>query len=327
MNRKESKPRSFPAVSILVGVLISLAVSNTGSAQGLDVTQVLLTNSRDYLNGVDENHYSYTISVMGAGITSVQVSNQDGIHSFNLASDGGQFDIQHTSYHTLAGLRTDFPTGDYTFNVNNGAMTFVLDFSGSAPTSVAGGMAPADGAAGVSLNPTLSWSAVPASAGIGLHTQIGNYEGASPLAQNICPFPTQTTSWTPSVGMNPSTGYDWEVDVANGNAYNETFGSDSFIAYAVVSWDNHSSFTTKACIPGDINGDGLVDVADYDIWAANVGMTGAAWSQGDLNGDGLVDVADYDIWAANVGQTAGAPEPVTLCILALGGLAILRRRN
>jgi hypothetical protein len=62
-------------------------------------------------------------------------------------------------------------------------------------------------------------------------------------------------------------------------------------------------------LPGDINGDGLVDVADYDIWAANVGdtltsKTPAAWATGDLNGDGLVDVADYDIWAANVGATA-----------------------
>jgi hypothetical protein len=57
-------------------------------------------------------------------------------------------------------------------------------------------------------------------------------------------------------------------------------------------------------IPGDINCDGLVDVADYDIWAANVGATNATWAMGDLNGDGLVDVADYDIWAANVGATA-----------------------
>jgi hypothetical protein len=80
-------------------------------------------------------------------------------------------------------------------------------------------------------------------------------------------------------------------------------------------------------VPGDINGDGLVDVADYDVWAANVGATGATWSQGDLNGDGLVDVADYDIWAADVGNTAAAPEPATLSLLALGGLAVLRRRK
>jgi hypothetical protein len=80
-------------------------------------------------------------------------------------------------------------------------------------------------------------------------------------------------------------------------------------------------------MPGDINGDGLVDVADYNIWAANVGKTGATWSQGDLNGDGLVDVADYNIWAANVGKTAGTPEPVTMTLLAIGGLALLRRKT
>jgi hypothetical protein len=59
--------------------------------------------------------------------------------------------------------------------------------------------------------------------------------------------------------------------------------------------------TAKALIPGDINMDGLVDVADYNIWAANVGAQCATWAMGDLNGDGLVDVADYNIWAANVG--------------------------
>jgi hypothetical protein len=80
-------------------------------------------------------------------------------------------------------------------------------------------------------------------------------------------------------------------------------------------------------LAGDINGDGLVDVADYNIWAANVGRTGATWSQGDLNGDGLVDVADYNIWAANVGRTAGAPEPVSMLMLAAGGgLFAIRRR-
>jgi hypothetical protein len=63
------------------------------------------------------------------------------------------------------------------------------------------------------------------------------------------------------------------------------------------------SVQQMAPIPGDINCDGLVDVADYNIWAANVGVTTATWSQGDLNGDGLVDVADYNIWAANVGST------------------------
>jgi hypothetical protein len=89
-----------------------------------------------------------------------------------------------------------------------------------------------------------------------------------------------------------------------------------------------TAFELTPMIPGDINLDGLVDVADYDIWAANVGATNATWSQGDLNGDGLVDVADYDIWAANVGATSSAPEPATMSLLVLGGIgAMLRRRK
>ena len=83
---------------------------------------------------------------------------------------------------------------------------------------------------------------------------------------------------------------------------------------------------STAIFLGDINGDGLVDVADYNIWAADVGATGATWSQGDLNGDGLVDVADYNIWAANVGNTASTPEPATLSPLVLGGLQCGRRK-
>jgi hypothetical protein len=100
-------------------------------------------------------------------------------------------------------------------------------------------------------------------------------------------------------------------------------GNDTF-ANAFYS----ANFMIQQFIPGDINGDGLVDVADYNIWAANVGRTGATWAQGDLNGDGLVDVADYNIWAANVGKTAATPEPISMIILAIGGgLVALKRRN
>jgi hypothetical protein len=49
--------------------------------------------------------------------------------------------------------------------------------------------------------------------------------------------------------------------------------------------------------------------------------------QGERGDPGLADVADYDIWAANVGQTAGTPEPATMSLLALGGPAMLRRRK
>jgi hypothetical protein len=332
MNRNEMRSCLNLAIRILVASVIVFAVSGQVIAQtGLNVTQVILSEGDNYLNGVDQHSYYCGIDVMGTGITSVQVNNQDGVHSWALASDGGEFDAGNyfaDSYSTLAAMRVVFPAGNYTFNVNNGAMQFTLNMSGVFPTTVASGLAPANGATGVSLTPTLSWSAVPNSAGVGLHTSLRLSSGhGGPLAENIYPFPTTATSWIPSVGMNPNTGYQWEVDVAAGAIYNETFGNDSFAAYSVSTNDNDVNFTTKVCIPGDINGDGLVDVADYNIWAANVGKTGASWSQGDMNGDGLVDVADYNIWAANVGKTAGTPEPITLSLLAVGGLAIMRRRK
>jgi hypothetical protein len=61
-------------------------------------------------------------------------------------------------------------------------------------------------------------------------------------------------------------------------------------------------------IPGDANGDSVVDVGDLGILAANYGKTsGATWSMGDFNGDGVVDVGDLGILAANYGTgTSGA---------------------
>jgi len=53
--------------------------------------------------------------------------------------------------------------------------------------------------------------------------------------------------------------------------------------------------------PGDANHDGVVDGADYTIWADNYepGVGGKTWEQGDFTGDGIVDGADYCVWADN----------------------------
>jgi uncharacterized protein (DUF2147 family) len=55
-------------------------------------------------------------------------------------------------------------------------------------------------------------------------------------------------------------------------------------------------------IIGDANGDGMVDVGDLGILAANYGGSGKIWGQGDFNGDGLVDVGDLGILAAHYGE-------------------------
>ena len=49
---------------------------------------------------------------------------------------------------------------------------------------------------------------------------------------------------------------------------------------------------------------------------------------GDVTGDNIVDQADYTVWYNHYGQTGGnVPEPMTMALLAIGGLAILRRKK
>ncbi|MEM7312967.1 MAG: hypothetical protein AAF497_07425, partial [Planctomycetota bacterium] len=68
------------------------------------------------------------------------------------------------------------------------------------------------------------------------------------------------------------------------------------------------SIDIYAAIPGDANGDKLVDVSDFNIWNANKFTLGGDWTNGDFNDDGAIDVADFNLWNANK-FTAFEPEP------------------
>jgi hypothetical protein len=70
---------------------------------------------------------------------------------------------------------------------------------------------------------------------------------------------------------------------------------------------NQAAIDDMTKIPGDANGDKMVDVGDLGILAANYGGTGKTWAQGDFNGDTLVDVGDLGILAANYGRGAANP--------------------
>ncbi len=82
-------------------------------------------------------------------------------------------------------------------------------------------------------------------------------------------------------------------------------------------------------LPGDANGDGVVDVGDLGILAGSWQATAAEWANGDFTGDGNVDVGDLGVLAGHWGQEVGAgvPEPVSLSLLACGTLTVLRRRT
>jgi len=96
--------------------------------------------------------------------------------------------------------------------------------------------------------------------------------------------------------------------------------------------DNFNAEVADALLTADFNFDGIVDVNDLSLLAANYGGTGKTLLQGDANFDGIVDVNDLSLLAANYGSgtssaPVAAPEPATMSLLAVGALALIRRRK
>lgn len=84
-------------------------------------------------------------------------------------------------------------------------------------------------------------------------------------------------------------------------------------------------------VPGDYNGNGTVDAADYVLWRDGGPL------QNEVDTPGTVNAADYDAWRARFGNTSGSgsslgsaavPEPTVaiLALLGLVGLSAARRR-
>lgn len=65
----------------------------------------------------------------------------------------------------------------------------------------------------------------------------------------------------------------------------------------------------QTMLPGDYNGDGIVNAADYTVWRDKLGQT-APGDPADGSGNGIVDSADYDVWKSHFGQTAQITFPL-----------------
>ena len=123
--------------------------------------------------------------------------------------------------------------------------------------------------------------------------------------------------------------------------YALTAGAATFINNA------NTSFTlvtpVPEVLPGDFNGDEVVDAADYTVWRDNLDTTFNLSGNGDEIGDsaGIVDSADYSLWKTHFGETpdmgsgsasagvftAVVPEPAAGTLLIAAALLSTRRRK
>jgi hypothetical protein len=104
--------------------------------------------------------------------------------------------------------------------------------------------------------------------------------------------------------------FDVVVAGQNGNTGNFGMKSANTRIDKSANYFNFQRFQLAAAPvlkPGDANGDGMVDVGDLGILAANYGGTGKTWAQGDFNNDGAVDVGDLGILAAHYGEGSIQP--------------------
>ncbi|MBN2217524.1 MAG: autotransporter-associated beta strand repeat-containing protein [Pirellulales bacterium] len=103
------------------------------------------------------------------------------------------------------------------------------------------------------------------------------------------------------------------------------------------STNNIALIVTGTLIPGDTDGNQIVNEADALVLSNNWGasVTQGDYSAGDFNDDGVVNAADAAILAANWGDhtggeaTAPVPEPTMLVLILAGlaGMTLARRRG
>jgi autotransporter-associated beta strand protein len=154
---------------------------------------------------------------------------------------------------------------------------------------------------------------------------------------------TLTSGWKLALvdaGGTPASGAEYDLFTYTNTLYGtieaNIIASPAGWPYATIVKDDTTPGARRIYLrfglPGDADGDGVVDAADYITVKQNFGMTDAQWAQGDFSGDRQVNWTDLQILMTNfgtrsVGGAPAAPEPCSAVLLMFGAAALLRRRS
>lgn len=141
---------------------------------------------------------------------------------------------------------------------------------------------------------------------------------------NTSDFNTWTTTaagtryeWLFGMGPDPTKGgtnsSPWDTELmdlvvdANGTInfsgfwgdYELTIGGQTYL----LTLNKGNSLYSVVVAPGDYNGDGTVDAADYLVWRRTLDSTTDLRADG--NGNGVIDANDYSVWQSYFGATYG----------------------
>lgn len=176
---------------------------------------------------------------------------------------------------------------------------------------------------------------------------VGDWDGVEDNFEDIYAYgnpglPSYVGFQIGGLSTGTGTGFGWiEVIVRDGGSIPEAQVELQIMRWAFTNDGSPiaAGDTGAVQLPGDYNGDGSVDAADYTVWRDNVDGDGSALLNRNPANSGPIDETDFAYWKANFGQslptgsgavTSGVPEPTTLGLLAAGGGALafgFRRRK
>jgi hypothetical protein len=148
------------SVRTLAAFLGLVLVLDSGTARGLDLTQVNIEIEASRINGnPDPFDFEFILFVQGNGLTEVQVTPPGGTPiplTFDPNSEDGAGFPLRVHFPTLQQLRAQFPLGDYLFEFNGGVSSVTLPHDDLTPPGFVDITFPAHGGTTSSI-PTFTW--------------------------------------------------------------------------------------------------------------------------------------------------------------------------